>query len=997
MTSGSAYFTRVGVIGTLFAGLGCGGESTPAFAPGRAGPAVSRATQSAKAGVADAGAVFASLTVVADSLYREGEYDKARESYQQALTTAGALGDSAGVARTLTSLGLAAWRLGDYPAARQLGATALAIKHRHAMRADLFRSYNALGLLARDDGRLETSQVWFDSALAVARELGDRLNVAKATSNRALNATELGDLEAARAGYILARDSGRAEADLPTEWNATVGLASVDVKLGNPLGAITAVEDLRRRYPTPDHPVGEENAFGQLATAYGLLGEYQRAIAALDTAIRIARTAELPVQEAEDLKLLAELYEKLGDRRRALAVLDSAARIDSMVGATDELADVLRRRAALLGALGDAARARASVRRALALHRDMRAPLDILTDLLVDAELAARSEDRAGSRARLAEARAVADKLPVPTGRSSLALTSARIADIDGDARRVLRVLAIPRADLVAGGVAAEVEADALAARAYRRLGESAAAIERGRSAVAGLERLRTSLGLGELRTAFVTDKAAVYADLVLSLLEVGRTAEALEVADRARSRALLDHITEARLHGGDTESSGALLVERARLLRRIDALLSRLSGVDAGTSRERSSVNRTRRSDIFGELAAARREFDELLVRDPGRPRQGASIAHENTSSRAVRESLRHDEALLEYFVTPDRTLIFVVRRGGVRVFTSAATGNDLAGRVRLARDLLAQPGSAGSGRGSADAVLRGLHRSLVEPVVASRALVGATRLVVVPHAALAYLPFAALRSSSGRMLAEEYTLLYLPVAGALPALRASSRRVNSAAQVVAFAPFPTTLTSSRAEARRAALGRPGSTALLGERASERALRSALESNAIVHVASHGVMEAESPMFSRIELANGSGAQADNGRLEVHEVLALRVTSPLVFLSGCETGVGKAWSSRYARTDDHATLEQAFLYAGAGTVVATRWRVEDESAAVFADRFYAHLSAGRDAADALAAAQRDLIGDRRFGAPHYWAAYAVSGAGTVPGATPSSSTPAGR
>ena len=85
------------------------------------------------------------------------------------------------------------------------------------------------------------------------------------------------------------------------------------------MAAIAGVEELRARYPAPHHPVGEENAFGQLATAYDLLGESQRAIAALDSAIRITRASDLPVQEAENLKLLAEIYERTGDRRRAQA------------------------------------------------------------------------------------------------------------------------------------------------------------------------------------------------------------------------------------------------------------------------------------------------------------------------------------------------------------------------------------------------------------------------------------------------------------------------------------------------------------------------------------------------------------------------------------------------------------------------------------------------------------------------------------------------------
>lgn len=971
---------------SLLAATACGNESTRGIEPAgaAAGSSASVGSVTSAPGATNR-AALETVTSVADSLYAGGAYDSARVVYQQALASATTLGDSAAVARIVTSLGLAAWRLGDYSEARRLGLIALDIKHRRAMRADLFRSYNALGLLARDEGQIETAQAMFDSALTTARERGDQLNVAKATSNVALLAQHLGDLEAARTGYIAARDGGRSAGDLPTEWNATVSLASIDVRLGNPLAAIAAVEDLRRRYPAPNHPVGEENALGQLATAYDLLGESQRAIAALDSAIRIAHASGLALQEAEDLKLLAEIYERTGDRRRALAVLDSAAGIASAIGAPDEIADVFLRRATILGALGDATTARASAAKALAIHRDMHAGLDVLADLLVDAELAARAGASTDARERIAEATSLADSLRVPSARGAVALTRARIADEQNDPRAVLRSLTSARTDLASAGVAAEFEGDALAARAHRRLGQLTEAIARGRLAVAGVERIRTALGLGELRTAFVTDKAAVYADLVLSLLQVGRMGEALEVADRARSRALMDHIAEARLQSADSASAAVVLAERARVLRRIDALLNRLSSADAGQSRERGSL-RARRSGAAAELSAARREYDELLVRHARRQSGAGRLAFEPTSAESVRRSLRADEALLEFLVTVDRTLIFVVRPDGVRVFTSRVSGDDLGGRVRLARDLLAHPRGAGVADANAEGVLRALYTALIDPVVASGDLTGVRRLVIVPHGALAYLPFAALRSASERALVEDYAVLYLPVAAALPALRRGGARLAPSPPLMGFAPFPAALTSSREEARRAAAGNARSRTFVGGSATESAVRGALQSDAIVHVASHGVMEAESPMFSRIELARGSGAPSDNGRLEVHEVLSLRVTSPLVFLSGCETGVGEAWSSRYAGTDDHATLEQAFLYAGARAVVATRWRVEDESAAAVADRFYAHLAGGAgdavDAVDALAAAQRDLIRGRRFAAPHYWAAYAVSGAG---------------
>jgi len=116
---------------------------------------------------------------------------------------------------------------------------------------------------------------------------------------------------------------------------------------------------------------------------------------------------------------------------------------------------------------------------------------------------------------------------------------------------------------------------------------------------------------------------------------------------------------------------------------------------------------------------------------------------------------------------------------------------------------------------------------------------------------------------------------------------------------------------------------------------------------------------------------------------LEVHEVLGLRIGSGLVFLSGCETGLGASASAPSNRVEDYASLAQSFLFAGARDVVSTLWRIEDEGAADFATRFYSQLGAG-DATYALAMAQRESIAKVGNSRPFYWAAYQVSGAGEL-------------
>jgi CHAT domain-containing protein len=134
--------------------------------------------------------------------------------------------------------------------------------------------------------------------------------------------------------------------------------------------------------------------------------------------------------------------------------------------------------------------------------------------------------------------------------------------------------------------------------------------------------------------------------------------------------------------------------------------------------------------------------------------------------------------------------------------------------------------------------------------------------------------------------------------------------------------------------------------------------------------------------MFSWLQTAGVSGPERGfDGRLEVHEILDLRIQSPLVFLSGCETAVGSAGSTSFAPGEDFATVARAFLYAGARNVVATLWRVDDEGAAAFAAEYYRRLATDGPV-DALAGAQRTLARDRRFSAPYYWAGYTLAGDG---------------
>ncbi len=925
-----------------------------------------------------------SVWSVAKTRYDAGAYDSAVALWTVGLRLTRQAADSAGQARMLTWLGLAHWKLGNLDSARSLEDEALSLESRPQDARLRWRTLNALGLVDLERNRNEEAAARFAEALASARAVNDPEGVAKVAGNAALAAGYLGDLRGAREGHRAQRAASRQLGDSQTEANGLANEAMIDVWEGNPRPAIAKLDTAHKLYARTGYAAGDRNVWRQLATAFELTGEYDRAFAALDSALALDRRDHARAEESESLRLLADLHAALGDQRRAARLFRQADAITRTTGAASNLASILRGTASAELALGKSGRARAAATEALRLHRASVEPLEQVDDLVLLAEVEARTGNHAGATARLREARAVAAQTGVRGARSAVALEAARAADALGDSPGALEALRTIDSTSLALDAGIGWQAGALAARGWARLGQLDSAVASGRRAVAALEATRGSLPSDMLRSAFVADRADVYADLALVLLRLRRTEEAFVVADAARGRELLSHLGALRDDAATSSAIAPTLQQRAELLQRIDGLVERLRrGGPSGRPQRGPAATTTDSAgaDLVAQLAAARDEYEVLMSRAVERaPRPAAVIGATSVSVPRVREALEPGELLVEYLLTRQGLLIFAVDRRGVRVEHVRGSQLDrdaLVERVRLLRDLWGTPRPDWrTGLAAAWA----LDTVLVAPLRTRGLLRGVSRLIVVPHGVLGQVPFAALQDgTSGRFLVEDVALTLLPSAAALPSLRERGARLSDVG-ADGFAPFDQQLTASAREIGTLSNFASGPRIWTGPRATETALRAALASGSVVHVATHGVLDSRNPMFSHIELASSPGGGSINdGRLEVHELLSLAIRSPLVFVSGCETGVDWRWSRDPVSGTGEPTLAQAFLAAGASYVIATLWRIDDVGASTLAERFYARLSR-LSVADALAAAQRDLLHDPRYASPYYWAGFALSG-----------------
>ena len=132
-----------------------------------------------------------------------------------------------------------------------------------------------------------------------------------------------------------------------------------------------------------------------------------------------------------------------------------------------------------------------------------------------------------------------------------------------------------------------------------------------------------------------------------------------------------------------------------------------------------------------------------------------------------------------------------------------------------------------------------------------------------------------------------------------------------------------------------------------------------------IVHLAAHGSLRRDNPAYSFIELADGP--------LYVHDLLHLQLPSSTVVLTACSSARGSAPAG-----DEWIGLARGFLQAGASTVIASLWPIQDEPTVELMDCFYEELTSGLTAPEALGAAMRRLMRTRPH--PWHWASFAVLG-----------------
>lgn len=154
-------------------------------------------------------------------------------------------------------------------------------------------------------------------------------------------------------------------------------------------------------------------------------------------------------------------------------------------------------------------------------------------------------------------------------------------------------------------------------------------------------------------------------------------------------------------------------------------------------------------------------------------------------------------------------------------------------------------------------------------------------------------------------------------------------------------------------------------------------AMNPELGSYRFIHFATHGLLNDEHPELSGIVLSLvDKKGQPQDGFLRLQDIYNLHLPVDLVVLSACNTGLGKEVSG-----EGLIGLTRGFMYAGASSVVASLWKVDDEATAELMNLFYvAMFNEGLSPAAALRKAQLEMSQQKRWQSPYYWSAFIIQG-----------------
>jgi CHAT domain-containing protein/Tfp pilus assembly protein PilF len=949
------------------------------------------------------------LRLIGDVYQPLSEYQNALLVYRQALALDGEAKDRDEEIAALNQISSVYIFLSENDKALEAGTTALKLSQDSGNRRGEAAALSNIGEVNNWSGDLQKALAFYRRSLSIWQAINDRRGQAQTYTYLGYTYSDLGQVKEAREAYDRALSLWQAANDLRGQALTLSALGRFYSRVGERQTALDFFSRAMQLSQQVGDPIEEARTCSGIAYIYNDTGEPRRALEYYDRALSLFRLAKYPNGEGGVLNDYAGVYFSLGDYQKALEYLQQSVSIFRSTGNRRMEIVGLRDIGRVFDARGDKAMALRTYLRALSFyHSEKGLRGEAITLNLIGDIFQGRGE------------------LPKAFNYYTRALVLCRQAEYrlgEGATQYNIARLERDRGNL---------------AEARLRMDQALGVVE-------SLRRKVTSQDLRASYFATVRQHYELYVDILMkSQKQDSNTAfavAAFDISEKARARSLLESLNEAR--ADIRQGVEPVLLERERNLEQaINAKAERHAQVVASKddpqaqtlARELNQLT-TEYDEVKAQIKSRSPRYAALTQPQPLSLKEIQNRLLDDNS--LLLEYMLGDERSYLWAVTrteissyelPPRVQIEDAAQKFRKLLTAhqpiaGESFDQRQARIKEADDHIWQAAESFS-------------QMILGPVSSK---LGTKRLLIVPDGVLQYIPFQALtepqktRSAtapantpgdSGEQipLLVGHEIVNEPSASALALVLSDTSQRQPAPNSIAIFANPVfdvddprvksrgttqaqsadstemvevqetfrdigfgegkipALPASREEAEAIMAVAPPGTGMkaLGFDANRAAItKPELAQYRIVHFATHGFIDYQHPELSGLVLSLvDQNGRPQEGFVRLHDIYNLKLSADLVVLSACNTGLGKD-----VKGEGLIGLTRGFMYAGAGGVAASLWKVDDDATAELMKHFYEGMfKRGLTPAASLREAQLGMWIQKRWHAPYYWAAFVIQG-----------------
>ena len=823
--------------------------------------------------------------------------------------------DRPGESTCYANIGFAYYILGDFRKVIEYHEKSLEIMRKIGDRSGESTCYINLGSAYYNLGDSRKAIEYHEKSLEIVKEIGDRSGESKCYANLGIAYGNLGDPRKAIEYHERSLEIVKEIGDRAGESACYTNLGNAYDSLGDFRKAIEYHErSLEIRKEMGDRS-RKSKCYGNLGNAYFNLGDFRKAIEYYEKSLEIAKEIGDRAGEPRCYMGLGIAYDSLGDSRKAIEYHEKSLEIAKEIGHRSGESACYANLGVSYYILGDS-------RKAIEYYEKS---LEIVKEI----------GDRFGESACYACLGHAYGNL--------------------GDSRKAIEYH-FKSLEIVKeiGDINLERIVSLSLCRIYYE-SEKEMAYKYCKHSIELSEMIGGGLFEEEKKVMFSTQTSRAYQYMIPLCLNLKKEKEAFDYTERSKSRAFLDLLAATEI------KPTAELTERLRPLLHDEEIY-----LDKWREIQTRHLRHTRIFVEHGEIEAIRERLDQIynqieeIDAEYVYARRGRPLSLDNV--QGMLSSQKRDIVLIEYFITEDKAIIFVIssKDDTFHIKTVPLPQEDL----KKYTENYPRKMAVYSFFQHIDKTLLELGKYLIEPV--SDYLAEGDLIYFVPYGPLHYFPLHAVELR-GEPLIKRHPIVYAPSASIIQFCQKKGSGTLESCASFGVDPYGTIEETAEKEAEKVAGLFRGTSYTDCQVTKSTVLKNCADKD-IIHFACHGKFDNADPLSSGVVLH-------DNVVLTAREIFNMRLTAELVTLSACQTGINER-----SPGDELIGLTRAFLYAGAPSVIVSLWLVDSPSTYELMLEFYRQLKKGADKATALQKAQIKIMEKKEYAHPYYWAPFVLIG-----------------